>query len=167
LLTVIGAVLLQTLIAGYMTGGRWIFDLVLVGVVFAGLTWGPAAGILAGTVGGLLQDLMAGGIVGISGLTKTITGCLAGAIGTQFVLTEPHARALVVAGATVVNRLSVLGLYALIDQRWSGFGWGAMLAETALNALAALLLFHATSAVPGALSKQRLSRRSSLSRRQW
>jgi hypothetical protein len=42
-----------------------------------------------------------------------------------------------------------------------------MLAETAINALAALLLFHATNALPGAMARQRMSRRSSLSRRQW
>ena len=53
------AVVLQVTLARYTVGGRWVFDLVLVGVVYAALLWGPVAGMLAGTIGGLLQDWLA------------------------------------------------------------------------------------------------------------
>ena len=165
--TVLVSVMLQATLARYTVGGGWVFDLVLVGVVFAGLEWGPVAGILAGTIGGLLQDTLAGEIVGIGGLAKTITGFTAGIIGTQFVLARPQARVLVAAGATVVHRVIILGLHALIDQHWPGIAWGAMLAETGVNTACALALFAAASAAPGIMNRQRLSRRSSLSRRQW
>jgi hypothetical protein len=89
LLTVVAAVFLQVALARYTVGGAWAFDLVLVGVVFAALQWGPVAGIVAGTLGGLLQDLLAGEIVGLGGLTKTIVGFVSGVVGTQFVLTRP------------------------------------------------------------------------------
>jgi rod shape-determining protein MreD len=167
LLTVLVSVILQTTLARYTVGGSWVFDLVLVGVIFAGLEWGPVAGILAGTIGGLLQDTLAGEIMGIGGLAKTVTGCVAGVIGTQFVLARPQARVLVAAGATVVHRLIVLGLHGLIDQHWPGIAWGAMLAETGLNTACALVLFVAASATPGIMERQRMGRRSSLSRRQW
>ncbi len=71
---VIVAVLLQVTLARYTVGGRWVFDLVLVGVVFVALQWGPVAGMLAGTIGGLLQDVLSGGIVGVGGLAKTLVG---------------------------------------------------------------------------------------------
>src|SRR5690606_7854040 len=87
--TVAVGLLLQMVLARFAAGGAWVFDLVLVAVVFAGLQWGPAAGIVAGAIGGLGQDLISGGIVGISGLAKTPIGLMAGLIGTQFVLTRP------------------------------------------------------------------------------
>jgi rod shape-determining protein MreD len=165
--TVLISVVLQATLARYTVGGGWVFDLVLVGVIFAGLEWGPVAGILAGTIGGLLQDTLAGDIVGVGGLAKTIVGCAAGVIGTQFVLARPQARVLVALGATVAHRVIILGLHALIDQRWPGIAWTALLAESGVNTACALVLFVAASAVPGIAERQRMSRRSSLSRRQW
>ena len=35
LLTILVALILQVTLARYMVGGRWVFDLVLVGVIFA------------------------------------------------------------------------------------------------------------------------------------
>ena len=70
LVTVLVSVMLQAMLARYTVGGGWAFDLVLVGVVFAGLEWGPVAGILGGTIGGLLQDTLAGEIVGVGGLVE-------------------------------------------------------------------------------------------------
>ena len=56
--TVAVAVVLQLALARYMVGGRWLFDIVLVGVVYAALNWGPAVGMLTGTTGGLIQDAL-------------------------------------------------------------------------------------------------------------
>ena len=55
-----------------------VFDFVLVGVVFAALQSGAVAGMLAGTIGGLLLDVLSGGVVGLGGLVKTLVGCAAG-----------------------------------------------------------------------------------------
>ena len=71
---VIGAVALQIVLARYAVGGRFTFDLVLVGVVFVALQSGAVAGMLGGTVGGLLQDVASGGIVGVSGLVIAPSG---------------------------------------------------------------------------------------------
>jgi rod shape-determining protein MreD len=166
-LAVLAAVLLQVALARYAVGGRWVFDLVLVGVAFAALQGGALAGMVAGTVGGLLQDVLSGGIVGVGGLAKTVVGCVVGVVGTQFVLARASARMLIVAVATVVHRLVVIALLALIDLQWVGISWSSVLIEMALNAAAALVVFQAAQALPGALARQRMSRRSSLSRRQW
>jgi rod shape-determining protein MreD len=167
LLTIVGATFLQVAFARFTLSGGVVFDLVLVGVVFAALQWGPVAGILSGTVGGLLQDLLAGDVIGVGGLAKTLVGCAAGIIGTQFVIARSHARMIIVALATVLHRLLIIGLRGLIDQHWPVMPWGAILAETGLNAAAALLAFYAVQTLPTALARQRGSRRSSLSRRQW
>jgi hypothetical protein len=74
---------------------------------------------------------------------------------------------LVAAAATVIHRLMILSLHALIDQHWPGIAWGAILAETGVNTACALTLFVAAGAAPSLLARQRMSRRSSLSRRQW
>jgi len=169
LATVLVAVILQVTLARYTIGGRWTFDLVLVGVVYAALRWEAVAGMMAGTIGGLLQDMLSGGIIGVGGLAKTIVGFSAGVIGTQFVVAKPSARALIVAAASIAHRLIMAVLLDLIhwDQHWSGVPWTAMLGETAINSICALVAFHLTDALPGAISRNRMSRRSNLSRRQW
>lgn len=167
LAAVLGAVAIQTVLARYTVGGRWQFDLVLVGVVYVALYAGPAAGMLAGTIGGLLQDLLSGGIVGVGGLAKTLVGFAAGTVGAQFILTRPRERVLVVAVASVSHRLVILSVFGLIDQRWPSVQWTAMLWETALNALGGFLAFQATEALPGAVARGRQSRRSKWSQRRW
>jgi rod shape-determining protein MreD len=167
LLTIAVAVFLQVVLARYTVGGTWAFDLVLVGVVFAALQWGPAAGMVGGTLGGLVQDLLAGEIVGVGALPKTVVGFVAGVVGTQFVLTRPSARLTVMVAASVVHRLMILLLAGLIDQQWPAVSWGAMLTETAINVACALVVFQATNMLPDVVERQRMSRRSSFSRRQW
>jgi rod shape-determining protein MreD len=167
LVTVLVAILLQIGLAQFTVGGRLTFDLVLVGTIYVALRSGPVAGMLAGTLGGLAQDMLGGGIVGVGGLAKTLVGFVAGVVGAQFVLVRPRARMIIVAVGTVGHRLMVLGLYALIEQRWSGVPWTAILVETILNAVAGWIAFQTAEALPGAVAKGRMSRRSSLSRRQW
>ncbi len=166
-LAVLIGVVLQVACARYTVGGGWVFDLVLVGVVFAGLQWGPVAGLVGGTMGGLLQDVLAGEVVGVGGLAKTLVGFSAGLVGAQFVMTRSHARAFVVAVGTPLHRLLMLALTGLIDQRWSGVSWGAMLAETGMNTLAAFVVFQGAASLPGMVTRQRANRRASLGRRQW
>lgn len=166
-LTVLVALILQVTLARYMVGGRWVFDLVLVGVIFAALNWGPVAGMFAGTLGGLAQDWLAGDVAGIGGLAKTIAGFVSGTIGQQLLLVRPTARAAIVLFATMLHRLLMVGVLALIDQQWPVVSWGAMLAEVMINTSVGLMAFQAGTALPGVMERQRMSRRSSLSRRQW
>lgn len=167
LLTVVVSVALQAMLARFTVGGRWTFDLVLVGVVYAALRWGPVAGIVAGTVGGLLQDAMSSGVVGVGGLAKTLVGFAAGEIGGHFVLVRPQGRTLVVALASIGHRGLVLLMYAVIDQHWPGINWTAILGETVINAVCGWLAFQASETLPGLAARGRAGRRSTLSRRRW
>jgi rod shape-determining protein MreD len=164
---VLSAVLLQVVLARYAVGGRFSFDLVLVGVVFAALQSGAVAGMIAGTIGGLAQDILSGGVVGLFGLAKTLVGYAAGAMGTQFVVAKAHARALIVAAATFLHVLMSVGLQAVIDQSWPSVSWIAMLEQVVINAVVAWAVFQVTEALPGAMSRGRSRSRSSWGRRQW
>jgi len=165
LLTVVIAVTLQLMLARYTVGGKWLFDLVLVGVVYAALNWGPAAGMLAGTCGGLIQDVLSSDIVGVGGLSKTIVGFTTGVLGSQFVVARPFGRMLVVAASSFVHRLTILGLHSLVDQHWPGMPWAAMLGETGLNSLCGLVVFQASEGWPGLWNRNRQARRSGIKRR--
>jgi rod shape-determining protein MreD len=167
LITITAAIALQMVLARYAIGGRWTFDLVLVGVLYAALHWGPTAGMLAGTIGGLAQDALSGGVLGLDGLAKTVVGFAAGIVGAQFVVNKTTPRLLLAAGVTVAHRAILWGLHAFIDQRWLGVPWIAILSETALNALAAFALFQATETLPGAMDRRRTGRRSGFARREW
>jgi rod shape-determining protein MreD len=167
LVTVFLAVTLQVTLARFTVGGRWVFDLVLVGVVYASLQWGRVAGMIAGTIGGLTQDLLSGGVVGVGGLAKTLVGFAAGTVGTQFVLVKPRARMLIVAVASIGHRLIMILTASIITQQWPGLPWRAILVETLINALAGLLVFHLQEALPAAVDRGRMSRRSTFTRRQW
>lgn len=161
-----GAVALQMAFARFTVGGRWSLDLVLVGVAFVALKWGPGAGVIGGTIGGLTQDALAGGTIGVGGLSKTIVGFFVGVIGSQFIVTRPAPRMLIVAVATIVNRLIVQAILSAIDLSWNGLSWPAMLAETGLNALTALVAFYSIDTVP-ALMRRGPSRRSGFGKRKW
>ena len=86
ILALAGALALQTTLAGLTIGGGTVVNLVLVAVVFAGLSYGPVPGLLAGSAGGLVQDALAGGVLGIGGLSKTIVGFGVGVLGAQFIV---------------------------------------------------------------------------------
>ena len=161
------SLVLQLALARYTVGGKWLFDFVLVGVVYAALVWGPAAGMIAGSVGGLVQDMLSNDIVGTGGLAKTVVGFAAGAVGAQFVVARPMARATLLAGASVFHRVLLIGLRGLIEQHWPDVPWGAVLGETLLNAVAGLIVFQIAESLPGAVARGRQSRRSGLQRRDW
>ena len=103
------ALALQTILAGLLIGGRIAVNLVLVAVVYVALAFGPVTGLLAGVVGGLTQDALAGGIVGIGGLAKTLIGFAVGVLGAQFIVSQIAAAIRDVRGGDVSARSDVPG----------------------------------------------------------
>lgn len=160
------AVALQLSLTRFSVGSRWVFDVVLVAVVYVALRWGPTAGVLGGSLGGLLQDALAGSTIGVGGLAKTVVGFAAGVVGSQFIVVRPLPRMLLVAAGTVIARLIVVALYAVIDSHWTGVSAFALVSETVLNALAAFVLFQGSESLP-ALMRRGPARRSSFGKRKW
>jgi rod shape-determining protein MreD len=148
----------QTTLAGYAFRSSAPIDLVLIAVVYVAIKSGPVRGLMAGTVAGLIQDALAGGILGIGGLSKTVIGFLSGVLGTQFIVTAPLPRFLLVLVATALHAAIFMGLYSLLDLRQFPPLYPAILGQAFGNALVGVFLFQMAEWVPGFVDRRRAGR---------
>ena len=145
---VLGALVLQSALVRVVGDGA--VDLGLVAVVSVALLHGRVAGLLAGTLAGLVQDALGGGVLGMSGLGKSIAGYLTGVVGTQFIVTQTVSRFLVFLGATVVNRGLFVGLSVLLGLRRYDRPFLDVAVQGVGNAVIGVLLFQVIESLPGA-----------------
>jgi rod shape-determining protein MreD len=151
-------IMLQTTFARFFVG-RMNVDFVLVAVVYVALSFGPVAGLLGGTVAGLAQDALSGGILGIGGLTKTIVGFLAGTIGAQFIVSSALPRFVMFFTASLVHSAVFMGIYALLpDARPTTVPYGQIVLQAFGNAAIGLLSFQIVEGLPGLVQRRRMSR---------
>jgi rod shape-determining protein MreD len=159
ILAVAAALALQTTLVRYVTRASVGVDLVLVVVVYVALRLGPTPGLLAGTLGGLVQDaLSAGGVTGIDGLVKTIVGFLTGVVGTQFIVVQTLPRLVVFFAATVAHQVMFIGLGVLLNLRQFGMPYAAIAEEAAANAIIGIVAFQVAELLPGVLDRRRAAR---------
>jgi len=158
LVGILVALALQTSVVPFLlsNGGR--VDLVLVVVVWAALQLGPGAGLLTGAAAGLAQDALSGGIIGVSGFAKTLVGFMAGAVGSQFIVTNALPRFVVLVAGAVFNAFCFLGLHAAIERRGLDMPWGRAWAQVLTTALVGIVLMQAGQAIPGMMKRRRLRR---------
>jgi rod shape-determining protein MreD len=166
LLGLCGALALQTTLSGLLSGGAIAVNLVLVAVVYLALAYGAVTGLLAGAAGGLAQDALAGGIVGIGGLSKTLIGFAVGVLGSQFNLSTTLPRLVMFVAATFVHELVFQGLHAMIGGRHFVLHYSVTLVQALANGLIGVIAFLVVENGPGALQRRRMSR-SSLSKRRY
>jgi len=152
------AVVLQTTLAGFLVPGAMAVDLVLVVVVYVALTSGPVAGLLAGTVGGLVQDALSSGILGMGGLTKTLVGFLVGHFGTQFIVTATVPRVLVFAAASAVHAGLFMGAYTLLELRSFPNPFPAVALQAVGNGVLGVVGFQLAEWLPQMLERRRSGR---------
>ncbi len=134
-LATVVALMLQTVV-GYQLFGRLIaMDLVLVVVVGTALFFGPTAGLVTGTIAGLCQDALSGGVLGVAGLAKTLAGFVAGVVATQFIVSSVIPRGVVFFAMTWLHGICFLGLYAMIERHGIGRPWRQLLLQSVLNAV--------------------------------
>ncbi len=155
---VVAALVLQALLFRFLVHGRLGLDLVLVVVTYFGLTSGPGVGLFAGTLGGLVQDALATGIIGIGGLAKTVVGFIAGVIGTQFIVSGPVPRFIVFVGATFVQIGVVMALESLLELRPLARTLPLTLLEAAGNGLVGVVLLQLSDLLPGAIERRKAAR---------
>jgi rod shape-determining protein MreD len=158
ILAIVAALALQTTLARFFTRGAVAVDLVLVAVVYVALTSGPGPGLLSGTFAGLVQDALSSRVLGIGGLSKTIVGFLAGALGTQFIVSQPVPRFVVFFGSSVLDLMISKGLYALLDLRQFGSPYAAIAGESAANAIVGVAVFQLVELLPGAVERRKAAR---------
>lgn len=152
------ALVLQTLLTGLVIRGGAALDLVLIVVVYVGLTSGPVTGLVAGTVAGLAQDALGSGVLGIGGLSKTVVGFLAGVLGTQFIVSAALPRFLVFIAATVLHAALFMGLYVALDLRAFPSPYAAVATQAVGNAFVGVVWFQLIEWLPGLIEGRRSRR---------
>ena len=152
---ILAAIVLQTTLARYLVRGSVGVDLVLVVVIYLSLKAGPTAGMLAGTVAGLMQDSLMTGIVGIGSLGKTVVGYLAGTVGRAFIVTQPVPRFLVFLAATLLEMTIVTGLRVIVTTGPAVVPVGAIVAQAVGNALVGVVLFQLAETLPRTVARRR------------
>lgn len=159
------SLLLQSTIAGmsFAAGSR--VNLVLVAVVYIALAYGAVSGLFAGCAGGLVQDAIAGGIVGIGGLSKTIVGFFVGVLGAQFIVTTPVPRFLMFVGASLVHELCFQALYALVESRGIRFQLSGAMIQALVNGAVGITAFLLVERGPEMVQRGNWRRSSTVRRR--
>jgi rod shape-determining protein MreD len=157
ILAVVAAFALQTTLTRYIRGSTTV-DLMVVVVVYVALTSGPVAGLLTGTLAGLVQDAMTTGVIGIGGLAKTLVGFLAGIIGAQFIVAQPLPRFLVFFGASLLHTLVSVGLYTVLNLRHFGTSYTTALGQAVGNAAVGVVAFQLVELLPGAVERRRAAK---------
>ena len=152
------ALVLQTTLAGLVIRGTAALDLVLIVVVYIALKAGPVPGVVAGTVAGLIQDALSNPILGIGGLAKTIVGFLAGVLGTQFSLTGPLPRLVMLVMATVLHAAIFMGLYVLLDLRQFPNPVPSVIGQALGNGFVGVVTFQLIEWLPGFVDRRRAGR---------
>jgi rod shape-determining protein MreD len=165
LLALAVALALQTTLAG-LTGGAAAVNLVLVAVIYVALAFGPTSGLLVGTVGGLVQDALAGGIIGVGGFAKTLVGFLVGVLGAQFIVAQPLPRLFMFVSGTLIHELCYQALYTIVEARPFRLHWSSTLVQAAINGMIGILAFAVVENGPGLLQRRR-ARGATLSRRHY
>ncbi|MFM8536413.1 MAG: rod shape-determining protein MreD [Acidimicrobiia bacterium] len=158
LAAILMAIALQTTLASLVFQGSAAIDLVLIVVVFVAIKSGPVTGLLGGTVAGLIQDALSSGILGIGGLAKTIIGFLSGVLGTQFIVTAPLPRFLLLLLATGLHAAIFMGLYTLLNLRQFEAPWPAVAGQALGNAFVGVVAFTLIEWIPGFVDRRRAGR---------
>lgn len=153
------SIAVQTTLAGYIfRGSSTTIDLVLIVVVYVGIKSGPVTGLLAGTVAGLIQDALSSGILGIGGLAKTMVGFLSGVLGTQFIVTAPLPRFMLLVMATALHAAIFMGLYTLLNLRQFPAPYSSIVGQAFGNAFVGVVAFQMIEWFPGFVDRRRAGR---------
>ena len=158
LLAVIVALLFQTTLAGMSFEAATLVNFVLIAVVYVALAFGAMAGLMTGAAGGLVQDAIAGGIVGIGGLSKTLVGFVVGVLGAQFIVSQPFARFVMFVTATVQHDLCFQALSALVNAHSIRIVWTTVFTQATINGLIGVLCFQIVEGAPGLMQRREARR---------
>ena len=108
-------------------------DVVLLVVIFAGLRRGPVFALWTGSAAGLLVDVLAGGIVGVGGMAKCLTGALVGICAERLELGGSLRRFVLCVVASLVHAVCFFGFHMLLDTGTPGFSLALVLGGALLN----------------------------------
>ena len=126
-LTITVALLLQMVLPSRLPFFQYV-DLALLITVYFSLQRAPISGMLVGVVGGIGQDAIGGGILGVQGFANTLLGYLVAIASIRFSLENALARLGVVAIAAAAHTVLFAGLHMVLEDplpytaAWGQFG---------------------------------------------
>ena len=150
------ALAVQTTLVEMVAGTGAPLDLVLMVVMVVAIVNGPRAGLWTGTVGGLLQDALSGGVIGMGGLAKTVVGYLGGQFAAQFMVTRLWHKALVFVGGSLLHAALFIGGYGLLFDDRVVVSRRDLLMQAAANTVVGLVVAVGLQKIPGEVERQRL-----------
>ena len=133
-------------------------DLPLVVVVLAALSGGPIVGLWVGTLAGFVQDLMSGGLIGVSGMAKSLVGATVGLVAARLMRTGYWHRILLIVLATITNVILFVGAYRLISISTLGIDGVSVLQQAVLNIIALCVVVVVNERMPLLWSRFRKQR---------
>ena len=105
-LLIFGGGLAQTTLGSFIRVGDIVPDIPLTVVALLALRRGPEIGCLAGFGSGLLQDALAGGLIGVQALTKALIGFTLGQIGGHLWVHEPLVQVVGLVALSIVEGIA-------------------------------------------------------------
>ena len=154
--TLAAALAVQTTLVPMVAGAGARVDLVLMVVIAVAIANGPRAGLWTGTAGGLLQDALSGGVVGMGGLAKTVVGYLGGQFAAQFMVTRLWHKALVFVGGSLLHAVLFVGGYRLLFDDRMAVAQRDLLVQAAANTVVGLVVAVGLQTIPNEVERQRL-----------
>lgn len=119
-----------------------LLDLPLLLVIYFGIVKrSPVVGVCSGAIIGILQDALTREPLGVSGITKTVVGYIAGQLGNRIDTDNQAARLLFTFALSLLNS----GLYWVVIEHLLaqslGWNWLHELLRAVVNAVAGVILF--------------------------
>lgn len=103
----LSAAMVNAVFARWLQIGAWRPDILLVALVYLGLTSGRTPAVLVGFVAGIYQDLYAPQILGVHALSHSLTGYLAGMVGEKVQAEQVMIQVVALFTLSVVNATTV------------------------------------------------------------
>ena len=150
------ALAVQTTLVQMVAGIGAPLDLVLMVVIVVAIVNGPRAGLWTGTFGGLLQDALSGGVIGMGGLAKTVVGYLGGQFAAQFMVTRLWHKAMVFVGGSLLHAALFVGGYGLLFDDRVVVTQRDLLMQAAANTVVGLVVAVGLQTIPDEAERQRL-----------
>jgi rod shape-determining protein MreD len=111
---------LYTILGRVASSSTQMLSIFTLTVVYFGMAKGELVGALTGTSSGLIVDAFSLGVFGVSGLTLTVTGYLAGLVARRINLLSFLKTFVFLVAMTLVESLLWLGLVTLILSQKAG-----------------------------------------------
>lgn len=133
-----------------------ILDPLLPIAVAVGILRGATSGAVVGLAGGLLQDLLSGGPLGVNGLTKLVVGFASGLFERSIYIENPLLPAVATFAGTLLSEilLVVVGQVTGLGRETAG-ALPRAAAQAVLNSIAAPFLFRGVRRIEVHLERPR------------